>query len=171
MIRALTQVVFLHPYYRVNIALFVGLCQKLLLINEVEWVALCSRIYIGGAMVYWLWVIRIKYTLPIYCEFHVSLSAAAFRQENGLLARLTVRPCSSCVEVLWLLMWQYYHDYMSLLFHKLWIYWHATTHMVIKQRDVVEWHSWTGLSKKYRLHILDICFTWCCQGRMSSSWL
>jgi hypothetical protein len=105
MIRALTQVVFLHPCYRVNILLFLGSCQKLLLINEVEWVALCSRIYIGGARVCWLWMIRIKYTLPIYSEFHISLSAAAaFQQENVLWGWehiLTVRPCSSCVNLLW----------------------------------------------------------------------
>jgi hypothetical protein len=97
MIRALTQVVLLHPCYRVNILLFVGSCQKLLLINEVEWVALCSRIYIGGARACWPWVIRIKYTLPIYFEFHISLLAAAFQQENELLAHLIVRPCSGCV--------------------------------------------------------------------------
>jgi hypothetical protein len=92
---------FCTPYYRVNILLCVRSCQKLLLISEVEWVALCPRIYIGGARVCFFWVIRIKYTLPIYFEFHISLSAAAFQQENGLLAHLTVRPCGSCVHLLW----------------------------------------------------------------------
>jgi hypothetical protein len=89
MIREVTQVVFLHPYFRVNILLFVGSCQKLLLISEVEYVALCSRVYIGGARVKaqafcWLQVIQIKYTLPIYFEFDISLSAATFQQQNGL---------------------------------------------------------------------------------------
>jgi len=164
MTRVLTQVVFLHPCYRVNILLFVGLCQKLLLMNEVEWVALCSRIDIGGARVCWLWAIRIKYTLSIYSEFHISLSLAAFQQENGLLAHLTVRLCSSCVIFLW-------HAVVTVLsWLPVTVVSRGTTHLVVKRSDAMEWHSRTGLSKKYRLHILDMFFTCCSQGWKSASW-